>query len=55
MTNSEPKDADGKHHVLATMVKEATVKDDGRFLVYYSFPEKVDAGKAKTDQEHENV
>ena len=55
MTNTETKDAEGKQHLAGPMVKEATVKDDGRFLFYYSFPEKDSAAAVSADEEDKNV
>jgi len=54
MTNTETRDAEEKRQETVPMVKEATVKDDGRFLFYYSFPSTSNAA-VKAEQEDKNV
>ena len=55
MTQIETKDAEGKQPIAADMVKETTVKDDGRFLFYYTFPAKDEAAGLNAGQEDKNV
>ena len=55
MTNTETKATEAGLVEVVPMVKEATVKDDGRFLFYYSFKDNKSTDAAKDDQEASKV